>query len=115
MNWNDIVKHVLAVALVGASLYMAVMGMALPEWLAAGLGVVLGLYFPNSAMLFRILEVDWQEVTKYILAAGIVGVAIYLTAMGATLPAWLLAAVGAVLGTFFKSVALGMRKRLVGF
>ena len=105
MNWQDISKHVLAVGIVCAALYMAVTGAVLPDWLVAGIGVVLGVYFPNSMMLFRIQEVNWQDVTKYVLAAAIVGSALYMAATGAALPDWLLAAVAGVLATFFKAAA----------
>jgi len=105
MNWQDIGKHLLAAAIVCVALYMAIAGTVLPAWLVAGVGVVLGVYFPNSMMLFRIQEVNWQDVTKYVLAAAIVGSALYMATTGAVLPDWLLAAVGAVLGTFFKVAA----------
>ena len=111
MNWQDIGKHLLAAAIVCVALYMAIAGTVLPAWLVAGVGVVLGMYFPSSMMLFRIQEVNWQDVTKYVLAAAIVGSALYMAVVGMALPDWLLAAVGAVLGTFFKGVASAFLKQ----
>ena len=105
MTWQDIGKHVLAVVIVCASLYMAVTGTVTPNWLVIGVGAILGMYFPNSMMIFRAKAVDWQDVTKYILATAIVVSALYMARIGAVLPDWLLAAVGAVLGTFFKAAA----------
>jgi len=113
MNWQNISKHVLAIGIVCAALYMAVTGSPLPDWLVAGIGVVLGVYFPNSMMLFRIQEVNWQDVTKYVLAAAIVGCALYMAATGAVLPDWLLASVGAVLGTFYTPVTSAIGNALV--
>jgi len=110
MTWQDIGKHVLAVVIVCASLYMAVTGIVTPNWLVIGVGAILGMYFPNSMMVFRAQEVNWQDVTKYVLAAAIVGSALYMAGTGAVLPDWLLAAVGAVLGTFFKGVAAALLK-----